>query len=156
MTLRGLSIPKRLMVVGLLIATALGTGLIAQAAARSSPELVHGLRNLSFIGPLGVEQEQNPADDVFSFDGEQFSSKTCAEWGFLPAPYWLRRDANGLHFRAELRSPEHGVMRFEGVFDGNELTATAVWSKSRWYWTIEQRFQFKGRQMKSAQERQPR
>jgi hypothetical protein len=42
-------------------------------------------------------------------------------------------------------------MRFEGLFDGKELLATAVWKKERWYWTIEQKFRFKGKPLPSAQ-----
>jgi hypothetical protein len=145
MTTLGLVDRKQLIVAAFSLAIALGASFIAQVAAASSPELIHALRNISFIGPLGVEKEQTPAEDVLSFKEETFASKTCAEWGFSPAPYWLRRDTDGLHFRAELHSPEHGVMRFEGVFDGNELVATAVWIKRRWYWTIEQKFRFKGR-----------
>jgi hypothetical protein len=144
----------QLAAIALLLATAFEpfrTSCMAQGASAPSGELVHGLQNMTFIGPLGVQNERNPADDVLSFESEKFSSRTCAEWGFSPAPYWVRRDAAGLHFHAELRSAEHGVMQFQGVFDGKELLATAVWKKVRWYWTVEQRFRFKGKPLRSTQ-----
>jgi hypothetical protein len=115
------------------------------AAEASLPKLRHGLEGMRFSGPLAVKDETNPPDDVLSFEGGKLASKKCLEYGFVPAPYWLRGDADGLHFRAELRSTEHGTIRFEGVFDGREMLATAVWTKKRWYWTIEQRLRFTGR-----------
>ena len=120
---------------------------IAQEPAQksSTPELTHVLENLQFAGPFGVEKETNPADDVLSFKNGMFSSQTCIRYGFSPAPYWVRRDARGLRFLTELQSSEHGTMRFEGVFDGKEMLATAIWTKKRWYWTIEQKFHFRGR-----------
>jgi hypothetical protein len=108
-------------------------------------ELRHGLEGMQFIGTLAVGDETNPSEDVLTFKDGEFSSQTCLETGFAPAPYWVRSDADGLHFRAELQNPEHGTIRFEGLFDGEEMQASALWTKRRWYWTIEQKFRFTGR-----------
>ena len=78
---------------------------------------------MRLVGSLAVEGETNPGEDVLTFKGGKFSSRTCLEYGFAPAPYWVRRDARGLHFRAELHSREHGIMDFDGIFDGTELLA---------------------------------
>lgn len=109
------------------------------------PELRHGLQGLRFIGPLAVGGNKKLGKEVLTFKGGKFSSQLCLQFGFSPAPYWVRRDAQGLHFEAELQSPEQGTMKFEGVFDGEAMSATALWTKTRWYWTIEQKFQFTGR-----------
>jgi hypothetical protein len=115
------------------------------------PELTNGLQDTQFIGPFGVEDEANPSDDVWTFKDGKLSSQTCLEYGFAAAPYWVRRDADGLHFRAELRSPANGTIQIEGVFDGRELRAHALWTKERWYWTIEQTLVFTGRPLGHAE-----
>lgn len=115
------------------------------AAASKSPELVHTLQDIKLVGPLAIEGEVVPPDDVLTFKDGMFSSRTCRRFGFAPAPYWVRRDSDGLHFRATLQSPESGTIRFDGVFDGKQMRATAQWTKERWYWTVEQTIRFTGR-----------
>ena len=149
-TLRNHSFWKRIVAASFAVAIlvlagsgppAIGQESIAQAGP---PELSHDLEGMRFVGPLAVEDEPNPPEDVLSFRDGKLSSKRCIEYGFAPAPYWLRSDADGLHFRAELESAEHGTIRFEGVFDGRKLLANAVWTKERWYWTVEQQLRFTG------------
>ena len=112
---------------------------------------IEDLEGLSFIGPYGVEGENDPGEDIFTFEDGLFSSKTCLQWGFLPTPYWTKRTSGGLHFLVELTSPEHGTMHYEGVFDGREMKARALWKKERWYRTIERTYVFKG-QLQGPQE----
>ena len=117
-----------------------------EAAGRPAlPELRQGLQGMRFVGSLGVADDANTREEVMSFEDGMFSSEICRGYGFPPAPYWVRRDAEGLHFRAELHNPENGTIRFEGVFDGDEMTATGLWTKERWYWTLEQKLLFEGR-----------
>lgn len=103
------------------------------------------LEGLKFVGPFGAEGEKAPKEDVFTFKDGKFSTASCLQWGFTPAPFWTRRDANRVHFLAELESPDHGTMRYEGVFDGKELSVVGYWKKERWYWTIERTYRGKGR-----------
>lgn len=110
------------------------------SSAMSSVPGSNGLDNSRFVGPFFVEGEKDPPDETFTFENGKFHSASCLEWGFTPAPYWTRRDADGLHFLAELESPEHGTMRYQGVFDGKTLKATALWRKERWYWTLEREY----------------
>ena len=123
-----------------------GRAAIAQnTASKSSPlDLIHALEGMRFVGPLSVEGETSPDEDVLSFNGGKLASEVCIRYGFAPALYWVRRDAGGLHFIAELESPDNGKIRFEGVTDGKQMSATALWTKERWYWTIEQKLHFKG------------
>jgi len=111
----------------------------------SASNLSAGLEGLRFAGPFGAEGEKNPKQDAFMFKDGKFSTASCLEWGFTPAPFWLRRDAAGLHFLAELKSPDHGTMRYEGVFDGAKLAVVGYWKKERWYWTIERTYRGEGR-----------
>jgi hypothetical protein len=121
-----------------------------KASARPAQAIENSLEGARFVGPFGAEGEVNPEEDAFTFKDGKFSTASCLEWGFTPAPYWVRRDGNGLHFLAELKSPEHGTMRYEGVFDGKELTVVGYWKKERWYWTIERTYRGKGRPKEKA------
>jgi hypothetical protein len=103
------------------------------------------LEKQRFVGTMKAEGDDTPDKDVFIFSDGTFKSKGCLEWGFSPAPYWVRRDANGIHFLSELTSPEHGTIRYEGVFDGKKLRGIAAWKKERWYWTLERDYLFEGK-----------
>lgn len=98
-----------------------------------------------FVGTLKAQGDDVPDNDAFMFNDGKFVSEGCQKWGFSPAPYWVRRDRDGLHFLSELSSPEHGTMRYEGVFNGKELKGTAYWKKVRWYWTSEREYTFQGK-----------
>lgn len=103
------------------------------------------LDGLKFIGPFGAEGEKAPKDDIFTFKDGKFSTASCLQWGFTPGPYWTRSDPKGIRFLAELESPDHGTMRYEGLFDGKVLNVVGYWKKERWYWTIERTYRGKGR-----------
>lgn len=117
-----------------------------QESARHAPlpALKHSLEDRRFVGPLVVADDTQGNKDILTFKNGRFSSRICRQYGFSPAPYWVRRDSEGLHFRARMSSARSGTMRFEGVFDGKEMHATAHWIKERWYWTVEQTFRFTG------------
>lgn len=125
----------------------LGTAAVAQESVQrpASPGFTHGLQGMRFIGSLGVEHQTGEDEEVLTFEDGAFSSDVCLKYGYPPAPYWVRRDAEGLHFLANLENPGKGTIRFEGVFDGKGMRATALWTKERWYWTIEQTLVFEGR-----------
>jgi hypothetical protein len=132
----------------------LATNLIASAQDASSnsrpPAIVNALAGLKFVGPFGAEGEKNPKQDEFNFKDGKFATASCLEWGFKPAPYWVRRGPDGLRFLAELKSPDHGTMRYEGVFDGQKLTVVGYWKKQRWYWTTERIYRGHGRLPKTT------
>ena len=119
-----------------------GSSVFAQNILPKSAEAIANIEfgNVQFVGPFGAEDERNPKQDTFTFKDGKFVTGSCLEWGFSPAPYWLRQDATGLRFLAELESPEHGTMRYEGVFDGEKLSVVAYWKKERWYWTTERTY----------------
>jgi hypothetical protein len=131
---------------------ALGSVSLAQdPASKPAVDVLKGsLDGMEFLGPFGVEDEAEPKEEIFTFKDGRFSSASCLKWGFSPAPYWVRRDAKGVNFLAELVSLDHGTMRFEGVFDGKELNVVAFWKKERWYWTIERTYRYRGRPVKPA------
>lgn len=126
-------------IVGLFISQiVLGSNLDAQTLSTHSPTTNNNkpFEDIQFIGPFGAEDEKKPKQDTFTFKDGKFSTGSCLEWGFKPAPYWVRRDDKGIHFLAELESREHGTMRYEGTYDGKKLTVVGFWKKERWYWTM--------------------
>jgi hypothetical protein len=114
------------------------------ASSKPSTAAFSSIENRRFVGPMGVIGEPNPSDDVFIFKDGKFVSQGCLNWGFSPAPYWLRQEADGLHFFAELTSPDHGQMRYQGVYDGQKIKGNVTWKKERWYWTTEREYRFTG------------
>lgn len=109
------------------------------------------LESRRFVGFLQALGDADPEKDAYTFKDGEFVSEGCLKWGFSPAPYWVRRDKDGLHFLAELSSPEHGTMRYEGVFDGKEVKGSVKWKKERWYWTMERDYRFTGKPSTDAQ-----
>ena len=138
-----------------LVVQLLATNRIAdaqQARPNAQPQtIVNALEGVQFVGPFGAEDERNPEQDTFTFKDGKFATGSCLEWGFLPAPYWVRQGSKGLQFLAELKSPDHGTMRYEGVLDGKELMVIGYWKKERWYWTIERTYRGRGSPSKAAQ-----
>lgn len=114
------------------------------------PEFRHGLENMRFVGEWTYEWETEPVEGLLIFEDGEFVSRGCLEWGYEPAPYYVRRDDEGLHFHARLPNPDHGTMWFRGVFDGEQLQVDVHWRKERWYWTLEQEYRFTGRPMDRA------
>lgn len=108
-------------------------------------QLTDGLQNRVFVGEIGVQGQAERNEEVLKFEHGRFTSNVCRKYGFPPAPYWIRRDDDGLHFLATLENPDNGIIRFEGTFDGTTMHATARWTKHRWYWTVDQTLVFKGR-----------
>jgi len=83
-------------------------------------------------------------EDVLVFDEGNFVSENCLKQGFVPAPYWIRREGHVTHFLAEAVSPHHGTMLWKGTIDGDKIQGSYVWTKERWYWTIRREVPFKG------------
>jgi hypothetical protein len=141
---------------GLILLLQLSTSRFTANAQEKVPltgggQIAAELENRPFVGTLKAQGDDNPYNDAFTFKDGKFIGEGCLKLGFSPAPYWMRRDADGIHFLAELSSSEHGTMRFEGVFDGAELKGMAKWKKERWYWTLERVYSFNGKPLGTAQ-----
>lgn len=141
-------------VVAVLLGVAVGStiaGLPTRAGAKTTSwrrplvALTDGFEDTRFVGSLRVENQIGSDEEVLTFRDGEFASRICRKYGYPPASYWVRRDAEGLHFFANLENPDNGTIRFEGVFDGATMRATARWTKERWYWTVEETLRFSGR-----------
>lgn len=122
--------------------TTAATGDVSPAAA---PAAIQSLDGMNFRGPVGMKGKPRRREDSFIFEDGQFISENCKAQGFTPDAYWVRQEGDAIHFRAELKSPEHGTIVYEGQLRGDELEASFVWTKKRWYWNVERDFWFKGK-----------
>ncbi|PHP67795.1 hypothetical protein CSC94_08955 [Zhengella mangrovi] len=104
-----------------------------------SPELgaLDGMEFRTGIVRVGKGSEAQPLEDKLIFQNGNFISEICRQFNFQPAPYWIRKDGDEVHFLAELVSPTDGKMRWEGALSQGELHGTMHWTKHRWYWTID-------------------
>lgn len=92
------------------------------------------LDGMVFVGPTGLQGHKvEEYDEVHFNNGELFSSG-CAIWGFKSGSYTTETTADGLTFTATTLSPGNGKIVWEGVIQGDEINATYVWTKERWWW----------------------
>lgn len=87
---------------------------------------------------------QPEGDDVLVFRAGNFSSSSCAPYGFGEGPYWIRTQGDTIQFLAETTSPTHGTILWKGSVRGDRLEASYVWTKVRWYWTIRREYRMVG------------
>lgn len=95
----------------------------------------------SFNGEmLSGEGKLLTSKEKLVFQNGRFASEACRDFGFGEGPYWLRLEDNKIHFIAETVSPTNGTMRWKGTIIGGQVDASFIWTKKRWYWTIEREF----------------
>ena len=94
------------------------------------------LDDKTFVVAYGPAGKPSLGEDVLTFADGVFTSRGCERYGFAAAPYWLRLDGDIVHFRAEMHSPEAGIIAFTGHVAGDTLDATSVWTRERWYRTV--------------------
>ena len=93
--------------------------------------ILDGMVFIGHVGPKG-----GVADDVdeIYFQNGQFNSRSCIKYGFESAPYVVSQDGNVISFKAVTHSTKHGQIVWEGTVTGEEMEATSIWTKKRWYW----------------------
>lgn len=107
----------------------------------AAPASWSALDGKSFNGEmLSGEGKVLSSKEKLVFQNGRFTSEACREFGFGEGPYWLRVEDNKIHFIAETVSPTNGTMHWKGTITGGQVDASFVWTKKRWYWTIEREF----------------
>jgi len=97
-----------------------------------------------FGGDWGHADKPGQTNDIVEFEGGQFSSKCCARFGFVPAPYEAERVGDAIRFSAVTQSPTHGTMVWRGTVHDGQVEATVQWRREQFLWTHENQFWFKG------------
>ena len=105
----------------------------------------HLLDGKTFVGQNGSKGKEADHPDEFVFAGGLFRSASCDDYGFGKGEYDASVKDGVIYFQAVTTSPSHGRIQWQGKVDGDQLEATFIWTKERWYWDIRKEYWFKGR-----------
>jgi hypothetical protein len=114
---------------------------VAIAAAEPS----HLLDGRVYVGNNGEIGREADRSDEFIFKNGQFVSASCDEYQFASGPYTAWLEGNIIYFEAVTLSQSDGKISWQGKIDGDNLNATFVWTKERWYWDTRREYWFKGK-----------
>jgi hypothetical protein len=105
------------------------------------------LEGKSFKGEIGLPGEPALATDLVIFTEGQFISKGCQEkCGYTSGDYWIRRTGNQLDVKALTPClTADSTILWEGTVKGDQIEGKFTWTNTRWYWTFEKEFWFKGK-----------
>jgi hypothetical protein len=87
-----------------------------------------------FVGHTGPLNGPVNGEDEVVFRNSRFLSTACDKWGFDSAVYTATIQPDGIHFTAVTKSPKHGQILWNGVVFDDNINATYLWTKERWYW----------------------
>ena len=120
-----------LIILTSLLATEISAEKVSLEPGNREEGILDGMVFIGHVGPKG-----GAADDVdeIYFQNGQFHSTSCNKYGFGSAPYVVSEDDNGIIFKAVTHSTKHGQIVWEGRVIGEEMEATSIWTKKRWYW----------------------
>jgi len=88
----------------------------------------------TFMGQTGKMGKDAGEEDEIQFQDGKFYSVGCEKWGFGKAEYQTEVDGDIVRFEATTLSPKHGKIVWKGTVQGDQLQATYLWTKERWYW----------------------
>lgn len=110
------------------------------------------LDGMTFIGALGPDGEPKDIPDTFVFENGTFVSKECELNCKYPArPYFVRVDGTKTEFISETQCPyKDAKIVWRGTVDGDTIKGKSTWVVKRWYWTVENTFEFEGKLAKQS------
>ena len=123
-------------------------GAVGAAASPTAVPTLNSLDGRTFVTQSGEKGKLASKKDTFVFRDGRFLSETCTPYGFGDAPYQATVDGATVRFHAETHSPTHGKMVWDGIVKNNDIEATSIWTRERWYWKIKKEYWFRG-QMKN-------
>ena len=105
------------------------------------------LDGMVFEGALGPDGEPKDVADSFVFVNGTFVSKECELRCQYPArPYFVRINGDKTEFISETRCPyKDARIVWRGTVEGDRFVGKSTWTVNRWYWTIENTFEFEGK-----------
>ena len=105
------------------------------------------LDGLTFRGALGPDGKPKDIPDVFVFENGTFVSKECELKCKYPArPYFVRVNGGKTEFISETRCPyKDAKIVWRGTVEGDRIKGKSTWVVNRWYWTVENTFEFEGK-----------
>jgi len=125
----------------------------AAANDATSPESGTGpLDGMKFIGALGPDGKPKDVEDSFVFENGTFVSKECELRCKYPArPYFVRQNGTKTDFISETKCPyKDAKIIWRGTVEGDTIKGKSTWVVKRWYWTVENTFEFEGKLVESS------
>lgn len=119
----------------------------ATVAAASDVSGSGPLDGMTFAGALGPDGKPKDVADTFVFANGTFVSRECESRCNYPArPYFVRKNGDRTEFVSETRCPHKDArIVWRGTVEGDTIKGVSTWTVNRWYWTIEDRFEFEGK-----------
>lgn len=105
------------------------------------------LDGLTFVGALGPDGKPKDIPDSFVFENGTFVSKECELKCKYPArPYFVRINGEKTEFISETQCPyKDAKIVWRGTVEGDTIKGRSTWVVKRWYWTVENTFEFEGK-----------
>ena len=109
-----------------------------------------GLDGLNFRGAVGPDGKPKDIPDLFFFANGSFLSRECEFRCEYPAgPYFVRQIGSKTEFISEIKYPYRDAkIVWRGTIEGDKITGKSTWIVKRWYWTVENTFEFEGKLQK--------
>ncbi len=110
------------------------------------------LDGMKFIGALGPDGKPKDVEDSFVFENGTFVSKECELRCEYPArPYFVRQNGTKTEFISETKCPyKDAKIVWRGTVEGDTIKGKSTWVVKRWYWTVENTFEFEGKLAESS------
>ena len=105
------------------------------------------LDGMVFEGALGPDGKPKDIADTFVFANGTFVSRECELRCKYPArPYFVRVNGNKTEFISETQCPyKDAKIVWRGTVEGDRIKGKSTWVVRRWYWTVENTFEFEGK-----------
>ncbi len=125
---------------------------IADAIEESVTSGSGPLDGMTFTGALGPDGKPKDIADTFVFANGKFVSRECELRCKYPArPYFVRQNGNQTEFVSETQCPyKDAKIIWRGIVKGDTVKGVSTWTVRRWYWTVENRFEFEGKLAKQS------
>jgi hypothetical protein len=108
------------------------------------------LDGMVFTGALGLDGKPKDIPDSFVFENGTFISRECELQCKYPArPYFVRVNGIKTEFISETKCPyKDAKIVWRGTVEGDTIKGKSTWVIKRWYWTVENTFEFEGKLVK--------
>lgn len=125
---------------------------IAESASTTPGDGKGPLDGMTFVGALGLHGKPKDIEDSFVFANGTFVSKECELRCKYPArPYFVRKNGNQTEFVSETQCPyKDAKIVWRGTVEGDTVKGVSTWIVKRWYWTVENKFEFAGKLTKQS------
>ncbi len=135
-----------------LVFARLAMPVLADATDTKTNSVSGPLDGMTFTGALGPHGKPKDVEDTFVFANGTFVSKECELRCKYPArPYFIRKVGNKTEFVSETQCPyKDAKIIWRGTVRGDTIEGVSTWTIRRWYWTVENKFEFSGKLVKQS------